>query len=147
MKKLVFTLLTSFSIMIYAQSNQAIDSRLLVNKELGAKAAEYYKSNIAEYQFLVYELDHAFFVQSLDKVPANHKSELKSIENIVSIIDGLKFDPTILSTPGMFNFHAYNFERNQTQTIGYNLGNGNVLVFYSLEKVRENFNQQTTNQK
>lgn len=128
----------------FSQTNDNIDKRLSVNKELGVKAAEYYNSNKAEYDFLVYELDNSFFIQSIDKVPVNHKNELRSIHEVVSVVDAKPFDIAVLNDLSSFNFHAYTFTRSQTMTIGYDLGNGQVLVFYSIQKVRENYYQQAS---
>ena len=128
----------------FGQNESQIDSRLLVNKEIGAKAMEYYSTNPEQYNFLLFELENAYFIRSMADVTESQQAKLLSIAEIYST-SGEKFNVAILNNPATFNFHLYNFQRSETETIGYNLGNGNVLVFYSIEKLREMYYQKSLN--
>lgn len=123
----------------FAQETQEIDPSLMVSEELGAKAVDYMANDPEEYQYLVFELDNAYFIKSYESLTNNQKAQLRTLDGVLST-DGKPFDPIVLQN-GEFNFHNYNFERSETQTIGYDLGNGQVLVFYSLEKLRIIFDQ------
>lgn len=144
MKKiaLLFSLLVSFASI--AQNESQIDPRLLVNKEVGSKAAEYFSTDPDQYNFLLFELENAYFIRSIAEVTESQKAQLLSI-NGIQTSSGEVFDPAVLNNPATFNFHLYNFQRSETKTIGYDLGNGNVLVFYSIEKLRLMYSQKTSN--
>lgn len=135
MKKIALLFCLLISVISFGQNESQIDPRLLVNKELGSKAAEYFSSDPEQYNFLLFELENAFIIRPLSEVTESQKSQLLSIEGIQTSA-GEKFDPAVLSNLATFNFHLYNFQRSQTKTIGYDLGNGNVLVFYSIEKLQ-----------
>lgn len=144
MKKLGLLFSIFITVISFGQNESQIDPRLLVNKEVGSKAAEYFSTDPDQYNFLLFELENAFFVRSMADVTENQKAQLLSIEDIQTA-DGVKFDPTILANAATFNFHLYNFQRSQTKTVGYDLGNGNVLVFYSIEKLRLMYSQKSSN--
>lgn len=144
MKKFIWLCSVLISSVSLGQNNAQIDSRLLVNKEIGAKAMEYFSSDPEQYNFLLYELENAYFIRSMTEVTESQKTKLLSIAEVYSV-NGEKFETALLNNPEGFNFHLYNFQRSETQTIGYDLGNGNVLVFYSVQKLREMYQQQSSN--
>jgi Zn-dependent M32 family carboxypeptidase len=144
MKKLGLLVSIFISVISFGQNYSQIDPRLLANKEVGSKAAEYFSTDPAEYNFLLFELENAYFIRSMAEVTENQKGQLLSIVD-VQTVDGVKFDPSVLADPATFNFHLYNFQRSQTKTVGYDLGNGNVLVFYSIEKLRLMYSQKSSN--
>ncbi len=145
MKKLVLIVAAFVSVSVIAQKNTQIDSRLLVNKEVAAKAQDSFKNDPDAYNQMVFELENGWFVQSISSLTEGQKAQLLPVSAVVSA-DGQPFDPAVLNNPNEFNFHAYNFQRNATKTIGYDLGNGNVLVFYSAEKLRVMYSQNSSNQ-
>jgi hypothetical protein len=144
MKKPALFFALFITLFSFAQNDSQIDPRLLVNNEIGAKAQEYFTSNPDQYKFLLFELENAYFIRSMAEVTDGQKATLLSISEVYSV-DGQVFDPIVLSNPATFNFHLYNFQRSETKTVGYNLGNGNVLVFYSLEKLRMMYSQNSSN--
>ena len=145
MKKLVLITCLSISVVATAQQKEQIDQRLLTNKDIAAKAQDNFSNNPQEYNLMVFALDNGWFTQSYESLNSSQKSQLLSIDGIVSS-DGKPFDPAVLSDPSKFNFYNYNFQRHETRTTAYNLGNGQVLVFYSAEKLRLMFEQNTSNQ-
>ncbi len=144
MKKIGLLFSIFISAISFGQNESQIDPRLLANKEVGAKAAEYFSTDPAQYNFLLFELENAYFIRSIAEVTENQKAQLLSIEGIQTA-EGIKFDPAVLSNPATFNFHLYNFQRSETKTVGYDLGNGNVIVFYSIEKLRMMYSQKSSN--
>jgi hypothetical protein len=144
MKKLGLLFSILISVISFGQNESQIDPRLLVNKEVGYKATEYFATDPAQYSFLLFELENAYVIRSMAELTENQKAQLLSIEG-VQTADGVKFDPAVLSNPDSFNFHLYNFQRSETKTIAYDLGNGNVLVFYSTEKLRLMHSQKSSN--
>ncbi len=144
MKKIGLLFSIFISVISFGQNESQIDPRLLVNKEVGSKAAEYFSTDPEQYNFLLFELENAYFIRSMAEVTENQKAKLLSVED-VQTSDGLKFDPAVLANPATFNFHLYNFQRSETKTVGYDLGNGNVLVFYSIEKLRLMYSQKSSN--
>lgn len=143
MKKSILIALSFFALSGLAQQNATIDARLLVNKELAAKAQENFNTNPSAYDFMLFELEKGWFTQSFASLTEGQKSQLQSISGIVST-EGLPFDPAVLANPAQFNFHAYNFQRHATKTVGYDLGNGTVLVFYSTQKLQAMFEQKNS---
>jgi hypothetical protein len=143
MKKTFLIVCVLISISVIGQNNTKIDSRLLVDKNVAVKAEENFKNNPEEYNLMVFELNNGWFTQSLASLNESQKSQLLSVSDIVSA-DGKPFDPAVLSNPATFNFYAYNFQRSATKTVAYDLGNGNVLVFYSAEKLRLMYSQNSS---
>jgi len=135
MKTIAFIACVIISFAATAQKNSTVDARLLVNKDVAAKAEETFKTNPEAYNQMVFELDNGWFTQSTESLNERQKAQLLSIDGIVSS-DGKPFDPAVLTNPADFNFYAYNFQRHETKTMAYDLGNGTVLVFYSAEKLR-----------
>lgn len=128
-----------------AQEQTKIDHRLLANDEIRAKSIDCFTNDPEAYKFLIYELENAWFVKPISSLTEAQGKQLLSIEGITDQ-QGKPFSPSVVDNKEKFNFHEYNFQRHQTKTIAYDLGNGNALIFYSLEKLRIMFNQNSTNQ-
>ena len=143
--KLIFSFLFFASTFVaYSQGKINCDKRLSEIPNQSIKIDGAFQSEEDKNNFLLYSLDNGYFIRSIDQVTSSQKTELKSIDGIVSN-KGEIFSAEVLSNPELFNFYNYNFERSETKTVGYNLGNGTVLVFYSLEKMIEMYNQTTIN--
>ncbi|MBK9192877.1 MAG: hypothetical protein IPM77_16025 [Crocinitomicaceae bacterium] len=143
MKKLLFSFLTLTGFISVGQTSTSIDPRLSADKEVMIKAEENFKNDPVAYEMMVFELNNAWFVKSISEVTDSQKKQLLSIENITDK-NGQPFDTSILTNPSEFNFYNYNFARSETQTVGYDLGNGQVLVFYSAEKIRAMYYHSTS---
>lgn len=143
MLRTVLIIFISFLLFSFLFSSKNIDPRLMMNPRIAIKSQDHYLNNPDEYLFMVYELDNAYFIREMNTLNEPQKKSLKSIETIVDI-NGNPFDVAVLNDLTTFNFHLYNFERNENRTIAYDLQNGKILGFYSQEKLREMFTQNTT---
>lgn len=143
MKKLLFSFLTLSGFISIAQNSTTIDPRLSGDKETMIKAEENLNNDPIAYEMMVFELDNSWFVKPISEVTETQKKQLLSIEDVTDK-NGQPFDPSVLTNPSEFNIHNYNFERSETQTVGYDLGNGQVLVFYSAEKIRAMYYNSTS---
>ena len=133
MKKLfIITLLVGFSTISVAQTTST-DPRLTEN--LGAQAKDMQEKNPGYYEFLVFELDNAYFLTSEAPDP-NVKQEIKPISE-VNDADGNPFNPEDLKDPKTFNFKKYNFKRTYDNRVVYELEDGTYLVFLTLKEVKE----------
>jgi hypothetical protein len=143
MQKLFFSFLTLIGLTSIAQNSPTIDPRLSMDQEMKMKAEDNFQNDPVAYSLMVYELDNSWFVKPVSELTESQKKQLLSIENITDK-QGQPFNPAVLTNPSEFNLYNYNFARSETQTIGYDLGNGQVLIFYSAEKIRAMYYNSTS---
>ena len=120
----------------YAQDTQSIDQRLV--DSYGEDAVNLYENNQDYYNFLIYELDNSFEIMEATELTPNSKYDLRDISSVVDK-EGKVFNIDELQDLSTFNFTSYNFVRAQNDRVYYELGDGRVLVFYSLVEIKNNY--------
>ena len=114
---------------------QETDPRIIQN--IGEKAVAIQEDNPDYYDFLVYELDNAFYLTTETPDPGVKQE----IIDISAIKDGAgeAFNVETLSDLSTFNFKAYNFKQTYDNRVVYTLDDGSYLVFYTLKEIKENY--------
>ncbi len=136
MKLISILCISCFIGISYAQDTQSIDQRLV--DTYGDDVVNLYENNQEYYSFLVYELDNSFEIIEAAELNGNSKYDLKDISLVVDK-QGNKFNIDELDNLTSFNFAKYNFVRAQNDRVYYELGDGRVLVFYSLVEIKNNY--------
>ena len=126
----------AFQALTLAQET-SVDPRLEEN--MGEKAITLQENNPDYYNFLVYDLDNAYFIttESLDH---GVKQEVYSI-SIVKDENGDSFVESVLDNPETFNYKKYSFKRTHDNRVCYELSDGRYIIFYSMKEVKENYNK------
>lgn len=144
MKRIFSLIFITSSLAAFSQQKVNCDTRLGQIPSQTIKVDESFSNEQDKNNYLLFTLDNGYFIRPIENITSSQKSQLLPIDGIVSNT-GEAFDVELLSSPELFNFYTYNFERSETKTIGYDLGNGNALVFYSQQKLIEMYNQTTIN--
>lgn len=136
MKLITLLCLLCFFSISKAQNQGEIDQRLF---ELhGEKLIQLYENNKEYYNFLLYELNNSFYIVENTQINTDFKENYRNI-NSVKDKEGNPFDISLLANPDTFNFFNYSFERAQNERTVYDLGDGRLLIFYSLTEIKENY--------
>lgn len=136
MKKIVLVFAMSLSFCALSQQG-VVDSRLLAYH--GDKIIGLYESNKEAYNSILYKLDNSFYIVDKSKYTGS-KESLLDISTVKSN-NGEAFTPSLLADLSTFNFMLYNFKVSQTEKTIYDLGDGRLMIFYSLNEVKENYSR------
>ena len=134
--KIVFTTLLFLATASISISQETVPDTRIV-KNIGEKASTFQTENPDYYDFLVYELNNAYFITSESPDPGV-KQEIIEISRIKDE-SGNDFDESTLDDLTTFNFKAYNFKQTYDNRVVYILADGRYLVFYTLKEVKENY--------
>jgi len=136
MKKLVLAFAMCLSFCALSQQ-QGVDRRLLAYH--GDKIISLYESNKEAYNSILYKLDNSFYIVDKSKY-TGPKESLLDISTVKSNT-GESFNVSLLADLSAFNFMLYNFRVSQTEKTIYDLGDGRLMIFYSLNEVKENYSR------
>lgn len=139
MKKLVLAFAMSFTLCAFTQQG-GVDPRLLAYH--GDKIINLYETNKEAYNSILYKLDNSFYI--VDKAKYKGQEPLLDIKTVKSNT-GEIFNSDLLIDLKSFNYMLYNFRVSQTEKTIYDLGDGRLMIFYSINEVKENFSQGVNN--
>jgi hypothetical protein len=135
MKKIVSFLVLFAAIGSFAQDG--VDPRLLAYH--GEKIVNLYETNREVYDKILYRLDNSFYIIEKKQFKGS-EAEILPVSAVKSN-DGTVFTPDLLNDPGTFNFMLYNFRVSQTAQTVYDLGDGRLMIFYSLNEINDNYSR------
>ena len=136
MKRIVLAFAMILSVGAFTQQ-QGVDPRLLAYH--GDKIISLYETNKEAYNSILYKLDNSFYIVEKSKFKSSGQTFLDI--NTVKSNTGELFSIALLNDLQTFNYLLYNFRVSQTEKTVYDLGDGRLLVFYSLNEVKENYSR------
>ena len=141
MNKILVVFLLGMTTLAIGQ--EGVDPRLLAAH--GDKIVTLYETNREAYDNILYRLDNSFYITQKDKYNGNASTYL-SINNVKAIGDQTPaFTLDLLKDLKSFNYALYDFRFSQTQKTVYDLGDGRLMIFYSLDQVKENYSRGVNN--
>lgn len=114
-----------------------VDPRLLAYH--GDKIVNLYETNREAYNSILYKLDNSFYI--IEKSAYKGAGENFLDISTVKSNSGQVFTVDLLNDLSSFNFMLYNFRVSQTEKTIYDLGDGRLMVFYSLNDVKANYDR------
>lgn len=141
MKKIMMLIFLAIAGTSYSQTKDQVDQRLIDNN--GNEIYTILTNRKDYYKFLLWELDNAYEIVNASSV-ANQN--VLSISNIVDNTN-TQFLVSDLNNLQTFNFIKYNFIREKTNDVYYDLGNGSFLKFTALKVMWKAFDDSGLNTK
>lgn len=139
MKKLVLACAMSFTFCAFTQQD-VVDPRLLAYH--GDKIINLYETNKEAYNSILYKLDNSFYI--VDKTKYKGAATFLDIKTVKSNT-GEIFTVDLLNDLKSFNYLLYNFRVSQTEKTIYDLGDGRLMIFYSIDEVKANYSKGVNN--
>ena len=141
MKKILLFVFLAFAGISFGQTKTQVDQRLIDNQ--GDEIYNILTNRKDYYKFLLWELDNAYQVVSSNGINPQNVLSISSIQDT----DGNIFDATKVNDATTFNFIKYNFIRQKTNDVYYDLGNGTLLKFTALKVMWQQFDDSGLNTK
>jgi len=139
MKKLVLAIAMSVTLSALTQQ-VGVDPRLLAYH--GDKIINLYETNKEAYNSILYKLDNSFYI--VDKTKYKGQEPIIDIKTVKSNA-GKIFTVELLADLKSFNYMLYDFRISPTEKTVYDLGDGRLMIFYSINTVKQNFSQGVNN--
>ena len=139
MKKLVLAIAMIVTLGAFTQQG-GVDPRLLAYH--GDKIISLYETNKEAYNSILYRLDNSFYI--VDKTKFKGDGLFLDIKSVKSNT-GEIFNIALLADLKSFNFMLYDFRVSQTEKTIYDLGDGRLMIFYSINEVKSNYSQGVNN--